>query len=85
MSFQRKNPEKIYVKVRADHLIDGSTRPLLMRTEAGPCVRIDRVTDVRQAPSLKAGGRGVRYTCMAKGASFYLFFDDPYWFIEAQH
>lgn len=85
MSAQRKNPSKIYVKVRADHMIDGSTRPLLMRAEDGPCVRIDRVTDVRQAPALKAGGQGVRYTCIAESRQFYLFFDDPYWFIEAQN
>ena len=57
MSTLRKNPAKIYVKVRADHLIDGTTRPLMLRTEDGPIVRIDRITDVREAPSLKAGGR----------------------------
>jgi len=83
MSAQRRNPAKIYVKVRADHLTDGSTRPLMLRTEDGPCVRIDRISDVREAPSLKAGGQGVRYTCHAEDRQFYLFFDDPYWFIEA--
>ena len=55
----------------------------MLRTEDGPIVRIDRITDVREAPSLKAGGQGVRYTCMAEGRQFFLFFDDPYWFIEA--
>ena len=83
MSTLRKNPAKIYVKVRADHLIDGTTRPLMLRAEDGPVVSIDRITDVREAPSLKAGGQGVRYTCMAEGRQFFLFFDDPYWFIEA--
>jgi len=83
MSALRKNPAKIYVKVRADHMLDGSTRPLLLRAEDGPCVRIDRILDVRDAPSLKAGGQGVRYTCTAGERQFYLFFDDPYWFIEA--
>ena len=83
MSTLRKNPATIYVQVRADHLIDGTTRPLMLRTEDGPIVRIDRITDVREAPSLKAGGQGVRYTCMAEGRQFFLFFDDPYWFIEA--
>ena len=83
MSSLRKNPFKIYVKVRADHLLDGSTRPLMLRAEDGPCVWIDRVIDVREAPSLKAGGQGIRYTCLSEDRSFYLFFDDPYWFIEA--
>ena len=82
MSSLRKNPAKIYVKVRADHLTDGSTRPLMLRSEDGPTLRIDRVLDVREAPSLKAGGQGVRYTCQVEGRQMYLFFDEPYWFME---
>ena len=83
MSTLRKNPSKIFVKVRADHLLDGSVRPLLFRAEEGPAVRIDRVLDVREAPSLKAGGQGVRYTCQIEDRQLYLFYDEPYWFIEA--
>ncbi len=84
MSSLRKNPAKIFVKVRADHLLDGSTRPLMLRSEDGPAMRIDRIVDVREAPSLKAGGQGVRYTCMVAGRQLYLFNDEPYWFIEAE-
>ena len=83
MSSMRKNPSKIFVKVRADHLLDGSVRPLMLRTEDGPAVKIDRVLDVREAPSLKAGGQGTRYTCQAESHQFFLFYDEPYWFIEA--
>ena len=83
MSSMRKNPSKIFVKVRADHLLDGSIRPLMLRAEDGPAVKIDRVLDVREAPSLKAGGQGTRYTCQAESRQFYLFYDEPYWFIEA--
>ena len=83
MSTLRKNPSKIFVKVRADHLLDGSVRPLLFRAEEGPAVRIDRILDVREAPSLKAGGQGVRYTCQIENRQLYLFYDEPYWFIEA--
>lgn len=83
MSSFRKNPAKIFVKVRADHLIGGSVRPLMLRAEDGPAMRIDRITDVREAPSLKAGGQGIRYTCMIEGRQLYLFHDDPHWFIEA--
>jgi len=83
MSTLRKNPSKIFVKVRADHLLDGSVRPLLFRSEDGPAVRIDRILDVREAPSLKAGGQGVRYTCQIENRQLYLFYDEPYWFIEA--
>ena len=84
MSSLRKNPAKIFVKVRADHLLDGSTRPLMLRSEDGPAMRIDRIVDVREAPSLKAGGQGVRYTCLVAGRQLYLFNDEPYWFIEAE-
>ena len=83
MSSFRKNPAKIFVKVRADHLIGGSVRPLMLRAEDGPAIRIDRILDVREAPSLKAGGQGTRYTCQAEGRQFFLFYDEPYWFIEA--
>lgn len=74
---------KRLVKVRADHLPDGSVRPLMLRTEDGPVLRIDRVLDVREAASLKAGGQGTRYTCRVQGQTLYLFNDAPYWFIEA--
>ena len=83
MSSFRQNPAKIFVKVRADHLIGGSVRPLMLRTEDGPAMRIDRVTDVREAPSLKAGGQGIRYTCMIEDRQLYLFYDEPHWFIES--
>jgi hypothetical protein len=43
--------------------------------EDGRRYEIDRVTDIRQAPSLKAGGQGDRYTVMIKGHQSYLFFE----------
>ena len=84
MSVRRENPDKIYVKVRADHLLNGTVRPLMVRAEDGPVIRIDRVLDVRQAASLKAGGQGLRYLCQTQGRELKLFFEDPYWFMEAQ-
>ena len=82
MSVHRENPAKLYVKVRADHGFDGRIRPLLFRAEDGPACRIDRVLDVREAPSLKAGGQGIRYTCQVGECTILLFYDAPYWFIE---
>ena len=84
MSTLRKNPFKIYVKVRADHLLDGTTRPLLFRAEDGPACRIDRILDVREAPSLKAGGQGMRYTVRIMGHETYLFEDEGRWFVEGR-
>ena len=84
MSAHRENPAKIYVSVRADHLLNGRIRPLMFRAKDGPVVRIDRILDERDAPSLKAGGQGMRYTCRVGEKQLYLFHDDVYWFIEAE-
>ena len=82
MATRREGAHKIYVKVRADFDFDGKLRPLLFRTEDGAPQRIDRVLDVRQAASLRAGGQGIRYTCRVGGNQLYLFYEDPYWFVE---
>ncbi len=84
MSAHRENPAKIYVSVRADHLLNGRILPLMFRAKDGPVVRIDRILDEREAPSLKAGGQGMRYTCRVGEKQLYLFHDDVYWFIEAE-
>ena len=82
MSAHREHPGKQFVAVRADHRLDGRIRPLMFRTEDGPTVRIDRIVDEREAPSLKAGGQGMRYTCQIGDRLVMLFHDDLYWFIE---
>ena len=84
MSAHRENPAKIYVSVRADHLLNGRIRPLMFRAKDGSVVRIDRILDEREAPSLKAGGQGMRYTCRVGEKQLYLFHDDVYWFIETE-
>ena len=58
--------EKVYVAVRADFRDDGVMLPREITWEDGRRYEIDRVTDIRQAPSLKAGGQGDRYTVMIK-------------------
>lgn len=83
MAARRESPQKIYVKVRADFTLDGRIVPLMLRPEDGPAVRIDRILDVRPAPALKAGGQGVRYVCRVGERTLMLFYDEPYWFIEA--
>lgn len=49
----RRNPEKVFLKVRADHLPDGRIVPLKFKNEEGETVQIDRIVDVREAPALK--------------------------------
>jgi len=82
MHTRRENPDRRYVKVRADHTLDGKIRPLMFREEDGPICIIDRVEDVRPAPSLKAGGQGIRYICRVGERRLKLFHVEPYWFIE---
>ncbi len=67
--------ERVYVAVRADFRDDGVMLPREITWEDGRKYGIDRVTDIRQAPSLKAGGQGDRYTVMIKGHQSYLFFE----------
>ncbi len=49
----------------------------------GRLIKIDKVCDARPGASLKCGGQGMRYTCQAKGYTFYLFCDINRWFLEA--
>ena len=79
---RRDNPHKVYVKVRCDCDFDGQIRPIMLRTEESRPLKIDRITDVRMAASTKAGGCGIRYTCMIDGHELYLFHDRDWWFVE---
>ena len=69
-----KNP-KVYVSVRAEFDEDGIMLPRELTWEDGEKFEIDRILDIRQAPALKAGGQGDRYTIMVHGVQSYLFFE----------
>ena len=43
--------------------------------EDGTKYEIDRITDIRQAAAMKAGGQGDRYTVMIRGMQSFLFFE----------
>ena len=66
---------KVYVAVRAEFAEDGTMFPREITWEDGEKYEIDRVLDIRQAPALKAGGQGDRYTIMVHGIQSYLFFE----------
>ena len=76
------NPHKAYVKVRADHYPDGKILPIKFRETEGEAYVIDQILDIRPAPSLKAGGQGIRYTCRVGEKQIYLFHDREVWFME---
>lgn len=54
---------KIYVEVFAKFDKDANIMPYAVVWEDGRVFEVDKVLDIRQAASLKAGGMGTRYTC----------------------
>ena len=77
---------KVYVDVNEDRLKDGQLKPLSFVWEDGVRYKIDRITDVRPAASLKAGGAGLRYTVRVRNRETYLFHEEDTgfarWFME---
>lgn len=75
--------KKVYVDVYASFSKDGRLLPKRIIWEDGRIFDIDRICDIRRAASLKAGGVGIRYTCVIHGREVYLFYEENYqWFME---
>lgn len=68
-------PIKVYVSVAVDFTDEGVMLPRIITWEDGEKYEIDRVSDIRQAPALKAGGQGDRYTIWIDNKQSYLFFE----------
>ena len=66
---------KVYVEVNASFGEDGQMYPKSLVWEDGTRYIIDKVTDIRQAAAMKAGGQGDRYTIIINGKQSYLFFE----------
>ena len=66
---------KVYVAVNADHKADGSCCPKMIRFDNDRKYEIDKVTDIRQATAMRAGGQGDRYTIYVNGKQSYLYFE----------
>ncbi len=75
---------KVFVEVTAKFDTAGRITPLSLVWEDGTIYEIDRVLDVRQAASLKAGGMGIRYTVRILGKQSYLYYEQPRWFVEGK-
>lgn len=75
---------KVYVSVTVKYNEAGQAKPLSIEWEDGRVYEIDRVLDVRQAVSLKVGGRGTRYTCRIGRQQTFLFEDEHRWYVEAK-
>lgn len=75
---------KVYVDVLAEFSRDGLLIPKSLRWTDGMVYQIDKITDKRRAASLKAGGVGMRYTCIIGGQQKYLYYEDNnMWFMES--
>jgi len=81
-----ENDYKVYVDVNENRMKDGRIMPLSFVWEDGARYEIDKVTEIRPAASLKAGGAGMRYTIRIRGRERYIFLEEERgvgkWFIE---
>lgn len=66
---------KVYVGVTVSFDDEGRMLPSEILWEDGRRFQIDRVLDVRPAPSLRAGGQGDRYAVRIGGRESFLFFE----------
>ena len=66
---------KVYVEVLVSFDEEGRMLPTMLVWEDGRKYLIDKVTDIRQAAAMKAGGQGDRYTVIINGQQSYLFFE----------
>ncbi|MEM1486399.1 hypothetical protein V6615_16290 (plasmid) [Oscillospiraceae bacterium PP1C4] len=75
---------KVNVEVDAHFDTEGKMTPTALKWEDGRTFQIDRVLDVSQAASMKAGGQGMRYRCRILNKETYLWFENPNWFVEGK-
>ena len=67
---------KVYVDVTAEFTKEGVLTPKSIRWEDGI---------IYEVTSMKAGGVGMRYTCVIEGQDKYLFYEDNnMWFVEGR-
>lgn len=86
LEYYLRNDTKVYVSVNEDRDADGVILPRSFIWEDGTTYMIDRVVDIRNAASLKAGGVGLRYTVIINGSAKYMFLEGSAsgdrWFME---
>lgn len=76
---------KVYVDVNARFSKEGQLIPISFVWTDGHEYKIQRITDVTRAASLKAGGAGLRYTCVIDGRESHLFYEENnQWFVEGR-
>ena len=74
---------KVYVDVKALFSSDGRLIPLSIVWTDGREYEIAQVRDVCRAASLRAGGAGIRYTCLISGQETHFYYEGSnLWFVE---
>lgn len=74
---------KVYVSVLAEFTKDGRLLSKSFTWKDGSVYDIQRISDIRRAASLKAGGAGTRYTCIINGMESHLYYEgESKWFLE---
>ena len=77
--------KKIYVDVNARFSKDGVLTPRSFIWTDGHTYEIQHIKNVQRAASLRAGGVGMRYTCVIDGRESHLFYEDNnMWFVEGK-
>lgn len=66
---------KVYVHIKVVFDADGRMRPVSILWEDGQKYIIDRITEIKQASSMRCGGQGDRYTIWVNNRQTYLFFE----------
>ena len=76
---------KVYVDVNVTFSKDGRLIPKSFIWTDGHLYEIQKVKDVSRAASRKAGGVGIRYTCIIDGRESHLYYEDNnMWFVEGK-
>ena len=76
---------KVYVDVNVTFSKDGRLIPKSFIWTDGHMYEIQKVKDVCRAASRKAGGVGIRYTCIIDGRESHLYYEDNnMWFVEGK-
>ncbi len=80
---ERENNTKVYVSVIAKFDKEGNRLPIVIYWEDGRKYKVDKVLEIKNAASLKAGGAGIRYLCEIAGKRSYIFLENERkWFVE---
>ncbi len=84
MSYEiEENPNKIYVDIDVEFTAEGKLIPKIIHWDDGEEYEIQKITEIRRAASLIAGGTGLRYTVYVEGYKRHLFYGDNHrWFVE---